>query len=122
MSNTNFEERRKHLSNLTDEELKARFWELGEKIVEPLLELGKTHTSPSIERSVLLRMGFSSIEATKIVGEVIARNLMGKGAGHIVYRLSREKGITVREAGILLAQGDSWDDVVGFFAGGGQSS
>ena len=120
MANSSFEERRKHLADLTDEELKARFWELGEKIVEPLLELGKVNTSPSIERSVLLRMGFSSIEANKIVNEVIARNLMGKGAGHVVYRLSRSKGITVREAGILLAQGDSWDDVTRLFAGGGQ--
>jgi len=122
MTNASFEERRKHLANLTDEELKARFWELGEKIVSPLLELGKVNTSPSIERSVLLRMGFSSIEATKIVNEVVARNLMGKGAGHVVYRLSRETGMTIREAGLALCNDQHWDDVARFFPGGGQSS
>ncbi len=59
----NFEERRGHLKNLTDDELKGRFWELAEEIVEPLVDLAKKNTTPSIERSVLLRMGFSSIEA-----------------------------------------------------------
>ena len=118
MANASFEERRKHLAGLTDEQLKAKFWELGEKIVEPLLELGKVNTSPSIERSVLLRMGFSSIEATKIVNEVIARNLMGKGAGHVVYRLSRETGMSIREAGLALMEDKHWDDVLGYFAGG----
>jgi len=122
MTSSNFEERRKHLAHLTDEELKTRFWELGEKIVDPLLELGKTHTSPSIERSVLLRMGFSSIEATKIVNEVIARNLMGKGAGHVVYRLAKEKGLTIRAAGLALCDDEYWDDVTRFFAGGEHSS
>ena len=117
MSNTNFEQRRAHLANLSDEELKAKFWELGEQIVEPLLELGKVNTSPSIERSVLLRMGFSSIEATKIVNEVIARNLMGKGAGHVVFKLSKETGMTIREAGLALADDKHWDDVVGYFGG-----
>ena len=118
MANASFEERRKHLANLSDEELKARFWELGEKIVLPLLELGKVNTSPSIERSVLLRMGFSSLEATKIVNEVIARNLMEKGAGHVVYRLSRETGMSIREAGLALCEDKYWDDVMSFFAGG----
>ena len=121
MANTSFEERRKHLADLTDDELKARFWELGEKIVEPLLELGKVNTSPSIERSVLLRMGFSSLEANKIVDGVLARNLIGKGAGHVVYRVSREKDISVRAAGLALCGDEYWDDVVGYFAGGEES-
>ena len=33
------------------------------QLVDPLLELAKENTSPAIERSVLLRMGFSSLEA-----------------------------------------------------------
>jgi D-ornithine 4,5-aminomutase subunit alpha len=37
-----FTQRRKHLANLSDEELKQRFWELAEKSVEPLLELART--------------------------------------------------------------------------------
>ena len=31
-----FQERRKHLANLTEEELEQRFWELAEKIVDPI--------------------------------------------------------------------------------------
>lgn len=83
--------RRKHLESLSDDELKARFWELAEKIVDPLLDLAKTHTSPSVERSVLLRMGFSSLEAKPLVEGAIDRGLMSKGVGHIVYRISKEK-------------------------------
>ena len=56
-----FQERRKHLEGLSEEELEKRFWDLAEKIVDPLLELAYKNTSPSIERSVLLSMGFSSI-------------------------------------------------------------
>ena len=75
-----FQQRRAHLANLSDEELQARFWEMAEKIVDPLLDLGKKNTTPSIERSVLLRMGFSSLEAKAIVDKTMDRGLMGKGA------------------------------------------
>ena len=47
-----FQERRKHLANLTEEELEQRFWELAGKIVDPIVELARNNTSPSIERSV----------------------------------------------------------------------
>ena len=62
-----FQERRKHIANLTDEELYERFWQLTEQVVNPLLELGKKNTTPSVERAVLLRMGISSLETQKIV-------------------------------------------------------
>lgn len=113
-----FHERRKHLANLTDEELEQRFWELAEKIVEPLIDLAYKNTSPSIERSVLLRMGFSSIEAKAIVEGAIDRGLLGKGAGHLVYRLAKEKNMDIREAGLKLAKGEMWDEVVAIFNGG----
>ena len=113
-----FEARREHLKALNDEQLKDKFWELGEQIVEPFLELGQAYTSPSIERSILLRMGFSSIEATKIVNEVISRNLMGKGAGHVVYKLANDKGMTIREAGLKLYNDELWDEAVSMFLGG----
>ena len=45
---------RGHLAELTDEELEARFWELAQRVVDPMVELARTHTSPSIERSVLI--------------------------------------------------------------------
>ncbi|WIF94387.1 ornithine aminomutase subunit alpha [Caminicella sporogenes] len=115
-----FQKRRKHLANLTDEELKARFWELLEKIVDPLLELARTHTTPSIERSVLLRMGFSSLEAKPLVEGAIDRGLMGKGVGHIVYRISKEKNIPLRQAGLEMIEGKHWDDAVRIFKRGNE--
>ena len=54
--------RREHLKKLSDKELRKYFLQLSEKIVEPLLDLSYKNTSKSIERSVLLRMGFSSID------------------------------------------------------------
>jgi D-ornithine 4,5-aminomutase subunit alpha len=106
-----YEVRRQHLKDMSDEELKARFWELAEKIVEPMLELGKKNTTPAIERSVLLRMGFSSIEVKPIVEGVMNKGLMGKGAGNVVWRLSKKLGISVREAGVGLAEGKYWEHV-----------
>lgn len=115
-----FAVRRKHLANLTDVELHARFWELAEQLVNPLLELGHKHTTPSIERSVLLRMGFSSLEAKAIVEGVMDRGLMGKGAGHIVFRLAQHRNLDIREAGLALMEGQCWNDVVNLFKGTGQ--
>ena len=61
-----FEQRRQHIANLTDEELYNRFWELTAQVVDPLLELGRKNTTPSVERSVLLRMGVSSLDLSLI--------------------------------------------------------
>lgn len=113
-----FSTRRKHLHNLTDEELKNRFWELAEKLVDPMLDLAKTHTTPSIERSVLLRMGFSSIEAKPLVDGAIDRGLIGKGVGHLVYKISQEKNISIRQAGEEMIEGNHWDTLMEIFKGG----
>ena len=113
-----FQERRKHIAGLTDEELYQRFWQLTEQVVNPLLELGKKNTTPSIERSVLLRMGISSLETKPIVEGCMDRGLMGKGAGHVVYKLAKAKDISIKEAGTLLAQGKCWDEAVALFKGG----
>lgn len=113
-----FQVRRAHLKDLTDEQLEQRFWALAEQIVDPLIDLATKNTSPSIERSVLLRMGFSSMEAKAIVEGVIDRGLMGKGAGNVVYRIAKEKNIDIREAGLALADGKYWDDAVNIFKGG----
>ena len=113
-----FLERRKHIANLTDEELYARFWELTEKVVDPMLELGRKNTTPSIERAVLLRMGISSLETKPIVEGCIDRGLMGKGASHVVYKLAGSKNISVKEAGTLLSEGKCWDEAVSLFKGG----
>lgn len=110
-----FQDRRAHLANLSDEELKLRFWRLANEIVQPMLDLGRKNTSPSIERSVLLRMGFSSLEAKEIVNGVIDKGLMGKGAGHVVYKFAKKKNISVREAGVMLVNGQGWDEVETLF-------
>lgn len=106
-----FETRRQHLKELSDEQLKERFWQLAEKIVEPMLELGYKNTTPAIERSILLRMGFSSLEIQPIIDGVMKKNLMGKGCGNIVWRLSNKLGISVREAGLGLSDGKYWEEV-----------
>ncbi|MCF6465185.1 ornithine aminomutase subunit alpha [Clostridium sp. Cult2] len=113
-----FKERRKHLANLSEKELEKRFWELAEKIVEPLVDLSEKNTTPSIERSVLLRMGFSSLESKAIVEGAIDRGLLGKGAGHIVFRLAKDKKMDIRDAGLKLADGEMWDEVLDIFKGG----
>jgi D-ornithine 4,5-aminomutase subunit alpha len=110
-----FENRRKKIAGLSDEELYKRFWELTAQVVEPLLELGKKNTSPSIERSVLLRMGISSLDTKAIVEKCIDRGLLGKGAGHVVYKLSKSRAIPVKEAGALLAKGECWDETAALF-------
>lgn len=113
-----FEKRREHLKDLTEEQLETRFWELAEKIVDPMVDLAKNHTSPSIERSVVIRMGFSSIEAKGIVEGVMNRGLMGKGAGNVIYRLAKENNMEIRETGLKLLDGELWDQAVEIFKGG----
>lgn len=113
-----FAERRKHIANLSDQELYDRFWKVAEQVVDPLLELGRKNTTPSVERAVLLRMGVSSLETQKIVENCMDRGLMGKGAGHCVYKLSKAKDISIREAGTMLSEGKGWDEVVALFKEG----
>ena len=100
-----FATRSEHLKRMSDEELHAHFWSLAERIVAPLIEEARTHTSPSIERSVLLRMGFSSSESKRLVAFFAERELLGQGAGRLVLELARSEGIAVREAGTGLLAG-----------------
>jgi D-ornithine 4,5-aminomutase subunit alpha len=106
-----FKKRRKSLEGYSDSELITYFWKLLEKVVDPLIELARTHTSPAIERSVLLRMGFSSLEAKDLVEKALNNSLIGKGAGHVVYRYSRLKNINIREAGLQLLENIGWNEV-----------
>ena len=110
-----FEERRKHIAGLSDEELYNKFWATTEEVVKPLLDLGYKNTTPSVERSVLLRMGVSSLDTQKIVENCMDRNLMRKGAGHCVYKLAKLRDISIREASIKLAEGDGWNEVAESF-------
>lgn len=113
--NDDFKERRAHLADLTDEQLEARFWELANKLVDPLLEMGYEYTSPAVERSVLLRMGFSSIEAKAIVDGCIEHSLIEHGTGNVVYRVAKEQNIDIRSAGLALIDGKYWDDAEKLF-------
>jgi len=106
-----FEARRKRLQGMSDEELHARFWQLAGKIVDPLITEARTHTSASIERSVLLRMGFSSVEAKALVEQMGQRALLGHGAGRQVLELAKAKAVTVRDAGIALLDGKGWEEL-----------
>lgn len=111
-----FAARRRHLADLSDRDLAERFWELADRLTTPLLELAETHTTPSIERSVLLRMGFSGEEARAIVSRAMDHGLLGKGAGHLVLRAAEQQGTDIREAGLALAKGASWDELKASFA------
>jgi len=104
-----FDARREPLRALSDEELHARFWQLAGEIVAPLIEEARTHTTPSIERSVLLRMGFSSVEASALVARMAERGLLGHGAGRLVLELAQRLDRPIRETGLALLDGDHWE-------------
>ncbi len=108
-----FEERQKELHALSDEELKERFWQLCNQVVDPIVDLAKTHTSPSIERSVLLRMGIDSITAHGVVDRVREAGLLGKGAGHVVLKVAQKTGLDIRGAASAIL--DDKDILTGLF-------
>ena len=112
-----FQTRREHLKNLSDEELKSRFWALTGQLVDPLLELAHENTSPAIERSVLLRMGFGSLEAKAIVDVCMEKSLAGHGAGNVVYRYAKHKGLEIREAGLALLTPANMEEAASLFGG-----
>ena len=93
-----FEERQKELHKLSDDELKERFWQLCDQLIDPIVELARTHTSPSIERSVLLRMGVDSITAHGVVDRVSEAGLLGRGAGQVVLKVSQKLNTDIPSA------------------------
>ena len=97
-----FNERQLELHALSDEALKTRFWELCYQLVDPIVDLASTHTSPSIERSVLLRMGIDSITAHGVVDRVLEAGLLAKGAGHVVLKVSQQQSVDIRAAAALI--------------------
>jgi len=109
-----FEERRAELQKLSNAELKARFWELCDQLVDPIVDLARTHTSPSIERSVLLRMGIDSVSSQGVVDRIYRRGLLGKGAGHVLLRLAEKNGTDVRAAAAAILENE--DVLDGLFA------
>jgi D-ornithine 4,5-aminomutase subunit alpha len=96
---------------MSDEALHGYFWSLANQLVAPLIDEARTHTTPSIERSVLQRMGFSSLEAKALVERMLERGLLGHGAGRLVLELAKAKDISVRAAGMALLAGQSWQEL-----------
>ncbi|MBN2299878.1 MAG: ornithine aminomutase subunit alpha [Acholeplasmataceae bacterium] len=113
--NDDFKERRKHLDSFSDEQLKTYFFELTDQIVDPLMKLAYDYTSPAIERSVLLRMGFSSLEAKAITDRLNEHNLLQFGAGQVVYLFCKQHKLSIREAGLKLLEGSFIDQMVEVF-------
>ena len=113
-----FATQRAHLEGLTDGQLEARFWELGSQVVDPLVDLARHHTSPSIERSVLMRMGVDTVTSMAVVGQCEKRRLLGHGAGHVVFVCMRAWECDAPEAAHRLAAGEGWDTVVAARWGG----
>lgn len=93
-----FEQRRARLREMDDEQLKALFWQLCDEVIDPIVDLARTHTSPSIERSVLLRMGIDSQSASAVVERISQAGLLGMGAGHALLQIAQERGTDVRQA------------------------
>lgn len=112
-----YRKERAHLAGLSDAELEARFWALAQQIVDPLVELARAHTSPSIERSVLMRMGVDSRTCMAVVSECETRGLLGHGAGHVVLHCSQAWDCPVPEAARRLAAGEGWETVAAKWGG-----
>ena len=113
--NDDFLERRKHLDKYSDQELKAYFYKLTDQLIDPLLDLARDYTTPAIERSVLMRMGFSSLEAKAITDKLFEHDLLAFGAGHIVYRFHLDHHLSIREAGLKLLEEDQLKSVMEVF-------
>jgi D-ornithine 4,5-aminomutase subunit alpha len=106
-----FNQRRQHLKDLTNEQLYERFWSLTQQIVKPIVDLAYTHTSPAIERSVVLRMGFSSLQAKPLIDYGTKYNLLGKGIGNVILTYAKLESIDYLKAGDELSKGKGWDIV-----------
>jgi len=113
-----FATRRQHLTGLSEAELEQRFWLLADKIMQPLVDLAEKHTSPSIERSVLLRLGISSVEAGSLVTRVMELGLLGKGAGHVLIAMAKLNNCTINVAAEKIMTPEGGEQMLQHFKGG----
>lgn len=102
------EDRFKALQALSDDQLYQRFWQLTDQIVQPLITYASQHTSPSIERSVLLRMGFNSLQAQAFVDRCLQEGCLGHGAGAVIVNFARRQGIDYHAAFEQLMAEPNW--------------
>ncbi len=99
-----FARRQAELARMSDDQLKERFWQLCNQVVEPIVDLARTHTSPSIERSVLLRMGVDSVSSHGVVDRIFEAGLLPKGAGNVLLRVAERTGKDVRGAAAAILE------------------
>ncbi len=88
-----FEARREEFKRMTDAELKERFWALCNQVIEPIVDLALTHTSPSIERAVLLRMGIDSLSSHGVVDRIQDAGLLGQLEEDVAGALAQQSGV-----------------------------
>ena len=93
-------------ADLADEHIHKEFWKSGQSSDDSLSDFAHTCTSPHVECSSLVAMGFSDDEAQAIIKGAIKYRIICKGCSHVVLELRRARGIGLREAGLLLAAGD----------------
>ena len=101
------------LETATDEQLYERFWQLADRLVDPLIELARTHTSPAVERSILLRMGFNSLQASAFVDRCVREGQLGCGAGAILLRHAQRNDVSIERAFEELVDAESWEKPLG---------
>lgn len=106
------QERAEVLSSLSDEALYQKFWELADKLARPLIEFSQIHTTPSIERSVLMRMGFNSVQAKNFVDRCVKEGIIGKGAGGVLFNYARQNNMDLFSAFDTLMSLGNWKTVV----------
>lgn len=104
--------RRRALASVSGEEPQETFWKLSGEAVDTMVEEARTHTTPSIERAVLLHMGFDSSESARLVEWMEELNLLGQGAAQLIQALAKQKKLTMREAGMALLGGKYWDQLL----------
>ena len=56
-------------------------------------------------------MGFSSLEAKDLAARMADRGLLGRGVGRLVLELAGRRGLSVREAGLALLDGQHWEEL-----------
>jgi D-ornithine 4,5-aminomutase subunit alpha len=112
MRNPDYRKRAEALEKMSDEELYRLFWDITDQIVRPLATNAENHTTPSIERSVLLRMGFNSIQADAFVKRCVAERCLGQGAGAILLSYARKMGVDYFKAQEILMGLQNWDNEI----------
>jgi D-ornithine 4,5-aminomutase subunit alpha len=108
LNEKSFSERRERLMSLNDEELYQKFWMLADQLTKPLAKFASVHTTPSVERSVLLRMGFNSLQAGAFVERCLSEGVIGQGAGGVLLRYASQHKVTLFQAFDMLMELKSW--------------